>query len=167
MLDSVEEQRDSSSPLRADSPSSSPVFLPSPQHHSSSSSASSISSSGSSDIVRGPSIYLNFNWINRSAVTLCQSVDCLVDRTVNSVSSLCQESDSPLNSSAAAPLHHLTLPSLHSVMHMATDLRTSHPAGLIHSTPQVCSRSLFADRNLRSAPFWLFSKVQYFTPYHI
>uniref|UniRef100_A0A671XM40 Terminal nucleotidyltransferase 4A n=1 Tax=Sparus aurata TaxID=8175 RepID=A0A671XM40_SPAAU len=39
MLVSVEDQRDSSSPLSADSPSPSPVFLPSPQHHSSSSSA--------------------------------------------------------------------------------------------------------------------------------
>ncbi|KAL6108922.1 tent4a [Pungitius sinensis] len=48
MLVSVEDQRDSSSPLSADS--SSPVFLPSPQHHSSSSSACSISSSSGSDI---------------------------------------------------------------------------------------------------------------------
>ncbi|KAG7476041.1 non-canonical poly(A) RNA polymerase PAPD7-like isoform X1 [Solea senegalensis] len=50
MLVSVEDQRDSSSPLSADSPSPSPVFLPSPQHHSSSSSSSSacsLSSSGS------------------------------------------------------------------------------------------------------------------------
>ncbi|XP_036929909.1 terminal nucleotidyltransferase 4A-like isoform X3 [Acanthopagrus latus] len=47
MLVSVEDQRDSSSPLSADSPSPSPVFLPSPQHHSSSSSACSLSSSGS------------------------------------------------------------------------------------------------------------------------
>lgn len=53
MLVSVEDQRDSSSPLSADSPSPSPVFLPSPQHHSSSSSACSLSSSSSgSDIVR-------------------------------------------------------------------------------------------------------------------
>lgn len=51
MLVSVEDQRDTSSPLSADSPSPSPVFLPSPQHHSSSSSACSLSSSGS-DIVR-------------------------------------------------------------------------------------------------------------------
>lgn len=51
MLVSVEDQRDTSSPLSADSPSSSPVFLPSPQHHSSSSSACSLSSSSSgSDI---------------------------------------------------------------------------------------------------------------------
>ncbi|XP_075868798.1 terminal nucleotidyltransferase 4A-like isoform X2 [Nelusetta ayraudi] len=97
MLVSVEDQRDTSSPLSADSPSPSPVFLPSPQHHSSSSSASSLSSSGSSDI----------------------------------------ESDSPPNGSAAVPLHHLTLTSVHSVMHMATDLRASHPAGLIHNSPQV------------------------------
>ncbi|XP_068999316.1 terminal nucleotidyltransferase 4B-like [Embiotoca jacksoni] len=47
----VEDQRDSSSPLSADSPSPSPVFVPSPQHHSSSSSACSLSSSSSgSDI---------------------------------------------------------------------------------------------------------------------
>ncbi|XP_037533014.1 terminal nucleotidyltransferase 4A [Nematolebias whitei] len=38
------DQRDSSSPLSADSPSPSPVFPPSPQHHSSSSSACSLSS---------------------------------------------------------------------------------------------------------------------------
>lgn len=46
----VEDQRDSSSPLSADSPSPSPVFLPSPQHHSSSSSACSLYSSSGSDI---------------------------------------------------------------------------------------------------------------------
>ncbi|XP_013858884.1 non-canonical poly(A) RNA polymerase PAPD7 isoform X2 [Austrofundulus limnaeus] len=47
----VEDQRDSSSPLSADSSSPSPVFPPSPQHHSSSSSACSLSSSSSgSDI---------------------------------------------------------------------------------------------------------------------
>ncbi|XP_041649597.1 terminal nucleotidyltransferase 4A-like [Cheilinus undulatus] len=50
MLVSVEDQRDTSSPLSADSPSPSPVFLPSPQHHSSSSSACSLSSSSGSDI---------------------------------------------------------------------------------------------------------------------
>ncbi|XP_056142956.1 terminal nucleotidyltransferase 4A-like [Lampris incognitus] len=52
MLASVEDQRDSSSPLSADSPS--PVSLPSPQHHtsssSSSSSACSLSSFSGSDI---------------------------------------------------------------------------------------------------------------------
>ncbi|KAM6935348.1 terminal nucleotidyltransferase 4A-like [Lycodopsis pacificus] len=47
MLVSVEDQRDASSPLSADSLSPSPVFLPSPQHLSSSSSACSLSSSGS------------------------------------------------------------------------------------------------------------------------
>uniref|UniRef100_A0A3B3ZYP8 Terminal nucleotidyltransferase 4A n=1 Tax=Periophthalmus magnuspinnatus TaxID=409849 RepID=A0A3B3ZYP8_9GOBI len=46
MLVSVEDQRDTSSPLSGDSSSPSPVFLPSP-HHSSSSSACSLSSSGS------------------------------------------------------------------------------------------------------------------------
>ncbi|KAK5862595.1 hypothetical protein PBY51_017973 [Eleginops maclovinus] len=50
MLVSVEDQRDSSSPLSTDSPSPSPEFLPSPQHHSSSSSACSLSSSSGSDI---------------------------------------------------------------------------------------------------------------------
>ncbi|XP_010766954.1 non-canonical poly(A) RNA polymerase PAPD7 [Notothenia coriiceps] len=50
MLVSVEDQRDSSSPLSTDSPSPSPVFLPSPHHHSSSSSACSLSSSSGSDI---------------------------------------------------------------------------------------------------------------------
>ncbi|KAM9806055.1 terminal nucleotidyltransferase 4A-like [Syngnathus typhle] len=48
MLVSVEDQRDATSPLSADSSSSSPVFLNSPQHHSSSSSPSSSSSSSSS-----------------------------------------------------------------------------------------------------------------------
>ncbi|XP_019735648.1 non-canonical poly(A) RNA polymerase PAPD7-like [Hippocampus comes] len=48
MLASVEDQRDTASPLSADSSSSSPVFLNSPQHHSSSSSPSSSSSSSSS-----------------------------------------------------------------------------------------------------------------------
>lgn len=52
----VEEQRDTSSPLSADSLSPSPVFLPSPQHHSSSSSACSLSSSSGSDIVRSTNI---------------------------------------------------------------------------------------------------------------
>uniref|UniRef100_A0A8C6UQL9 polynucleotide adenylyltransferase n=1 Tax=Neogobius melanostomus TaxID=47308 RepID=A0A8C6UQL9_9GOBI len=46
MLVSIQDQRDTSSPLSADSTSPSPVFLPSP-HHSSSSSACSLSSSGS------------------------------------------------------------------------------------------------------------------------
>ncbi|XP_030249804.1 terminal nucleotidyltransferase 4A-like isoform X1 [Sparus aurata] len=96
MLVSVEDQRDSSSPLSADSPSPSPVFLPSPQHHSSSSSACSLSSSGS-DI----------------------------------------ESDSPPCSNAAIQLHPLTLASVHSVIQMATELRAAHPAGFIHTTPQI------------------------------
>ncbi|XP_034467615.1 terminal nucleotidyltransferase 4A-like isoform X2 [Hippoglossus hippoglossus] len=96
MLVSVEDQRDSSSPLSADSPSPSPVFLPSPQHHSSSSSACSLSSSSGSDI----------------------------------------ESDSPPCSNAAIHLHPLTLPSLHPVIQMTTDLRATHPAGFIHATPQ-------------------------------
>ncbi|XP_031154502.1 terminal nucleotidyltransferase 4A-like isoform X1 [Sander lucioperca] len=98
MLVSVEDQRDTSSPLSADSPSPSPVFLPSPQHHSSSSSACSLSSSSSgSDI----------------------------------------ESDSPPSSNAAIQLHPLTLASVHSVIQMATDLRATHPAGFIHTTPQI------------------------------
>ncbi|XP_028327423.1 terminal nucleotidyltransferase 4A-like [Gouania willdenowi] len=48
----ADDQRDSSSPLSADSLSPSPVFLPSPQHHSSSSSSSacSLCSSSGSDI---------------------------------------------------------------------------------------------------------------------
>ncbi|KAM9851970.1 terminal nucleotidyltransferase 4A-like [Aulostomus maculatus] len=96
MLVSVEDQRDTSSPLSADSPSPSPVFLSSPQHHSSSSSPCSLSSSGS-DI----------------------------------------ESDSPPSSNAAIQIHPLTLASVHSVIQMATDLRATHPAGFIHSTPQV------------------------------
>lgn len=66
MLVSVEDQRDTSSPLSADSPSPSPVFLPSPQHHSSSSSACSLSSSSSgSDIVR-PKDILSIETFNRS-----------------------------------------------------------------------------------------------------
>ncbi|KAG7235256.1 hypothetical protein INR49_002861 [Caranx melampygus] len=61
-LVSVEDQRDSSSPLSADSPSPSPVFLPSPQHHSSSSSACSLSSSSSgSDIESDSSITQSSN----------------------------------------------------------------------------------------------------------
>lgn len=46
----VEDHRDSSSPNSAESHSPSPVFLPSPQHHSSSSSACSLCSSSGSDI---------------------------------------------------------------------------------------------------------------------
>lgn len=61
VLVSVEDQRDTPSPLSADSPSPSPVFLTSPQHHSSSSSACSLSSSGS-DIVRLKDFYLPFNF---------------------------------------------------------------------------------------------------------
>lgn len=61
VLVSVEDQRDTPSPLSADSPSPSPVFLTSPQHHSSSSSACSLSSSGS-DIVRPKDFYLPFSF---------------------------------------------------------------------------------------------------------
>ncbi|KAM7420404.1 hypothetical protein PAMA_014900 [Pampus argenteus] len=97
MLVSVEDQRDTSSPLSADSPSPSPVFLSSPQHHSSSSSPCSLSSSSSGSDM---------------------------------------ESDSPPSSNVAIHLHPLTL-AVHSVMQMATDLRAAHPAGFIHTTPQV------------------------------
>ncbi|XP_019121882.2 non-canonical poly(A) RNA polymerase PAPD7 isoform X1 [Larimichthys crocea] len=47
------------------------------------------------------------------------------------------ESDSPPSSNAAIQLHPLTLASMHSVIQMATDLRATHPAGFIHTTPQV------------------------------
>ncbi|XP_034552896.1 terminal nucleotidyltransferase 4A-like [Notolabrus celidotus] len=99
LLVSVEDQRDSPSPLSADSPSPSPVFLPSPQHHSSSSSSSacSLSSSSGSDI----------------------------------------ESDSPPSSNTAIQLHPLTLASVQSVIQMASDLRATHSAGFIHTTPQM------------------------------
>ncbi|XP_053182746.1 terminal nucleotidyltransferase 4A-like [Scomber japonicus] len=50
MLVPVEDQRDTSSPLSADSSSPSPIFRDSPQHHSSSSSPCSSSSSSGSDI---------------------------------------------------------------------------------------------------------------------
>ncbi|XP_026229009.1 terminal nucleotidyltransferase 4A-like [Anabas testudineus] len=96
MLVSMEDQRDTSSPLSADSPSPSPVFLPSPQHHSSSSSACSLSSSGS-------------------------DIEC----------------DSPPSSNAALQIHPLSLATVHSVIQMAADPRATHPAGLIHTTPQV------------------------------
>ncbi|KAF7652196.1 hypothetical protein LDENG_00100040 [Lucifuga dentata] len=102
MLVSMEEQRDSSSPLSADSPSPSPVFLPSPQHHSSSSSSSSSSSACSLSSFSGSDI----------------------------------ESDSPLSSNAVQ-LHALTLASVPSVIQMAADLRATHPAGFIPTTPQV------------------------------
>ena len=62
MLGSMEEQRDTSSPLSADSPSPSPVFLQSPQHRSSSSSACSLSSSGS-DIVRLKDFWFPFEHV--------------------------------------------------------------------------------------------------------
>ncbi|XP_074539958.1 terminal nucleotidyltransferase 4A-like [Halichoeres trimaculatus] len=99
MLASVEDQRDTSSPLSTDSSSPSPVFLPSPQHHSSSSSSSacSLSSSSGSDI----------------------------------------ESDSPPSSNSAIQLHPLTLASVQSVIQMASDLRATHSAGFIHTTPQL------------------------------
>ncbi|XP_072316857.1 terminal nucleotidyltransferase 4A-like [Eucyclogobius newberryi] len=96
MLVSMEDQRDTCSPLSADSSSPSPVFLPSP-HHSSSSSACSLSSSSGSDA----------------------------------------ESDSPQSTAAIHPLHPLTLASVHSVIQMATDLRTTLLPGLIPSAPQV------------------------------
>ncbi|XP_077454676.1 terminal nucleotidyltransferase 4A-like [Stigmatopora argus] len=54
MLFSVADQRDTASPVSADSSSPSPVFLNSPQHHSSSSSPSSNSSSSGSDIESDP-----------------------------------------------------------------------------------------------------------------
>ncbi|XP_061807050.1 terminal nucleotidyltransferase 4A-like isoform X1 [Nerophis lumbriciformis] len=50
MLVSVEDQRDTASPLSTDSLSPSPVFLNSPKHHSSSSPCSNSSSSSGSDI---------------------------------------------------------------------------------------------------------------------
>lgn len=103
MLVSMEDQRDSSSPLSADSPSPSPVFLPSPQHHSSASSSSSSSSSACS---------------------------------LSSFSGSDIESDSP-PSSNAIQLHALTLASVPSVIQMAADLRATHPAGFIPTTPQV------------------------------
>ncbi|KAM4632667.1 terminal nucleotidyltransferase 4A-like [Polymixia lowei] len=103
MLASMEDQRDSSSPLSADSPSPSPVSLPSPQHHSSSTSSSSSSSACSLSSFSGSDI----------------------------------ESDSPPSSGAAIQLHTLTLASVSSVIQMATDLRTAHPAGFIPTTPQV------------------------------
>ncbi|XP_054638941.1 terminal nucleotidyltransferase 4A-like isoform X2 [Dunckerocampus dactyliophorus] len=64
MLVSVEDQRDTSSPLSADSPSPSPVFLNSPQHPSSPSSSSSSSpcsnsSSSGSDIESDPPLSIN------------------------------------------------------------------------------------------------------------
>ncbi|KAJ0065886.1 hypothetical protein NL108_000126, partial [Boleophthalmus pectinirostris] len=96
MLVSMDDQRDTSSPLSANSSSPSPVFLPSP-HHSSSSSACSLSSSGSD-----------------------------------------AESDSPPSTTPAIhPLHPLTLASVHSVIQMATDLRTTLPPGFIPSAPQM------------------------------
>lgn len=55
-----EDQRDSSSPLSTDSPSPSPVFPPSPQHHSSSSSACSLSSG--SDAVRPQFLFVPDNF---------------------------------------------------------------------------------------------------------
>ncbi|KAK7887191.1 hypothetical protein WMY93_026812 [Mugilogobius chulae] len=98
MLVSMEDQRDTCSPLSADSSSPSPVFLPSP-HHSSSSSACSLSSSSGSDV----------------------------------------ESDSPPSTAAIHPLHPLALASVHSVIQMATDLRTTLPPAFISTTPQVLS----------------------------
>lgn len=50
---------------------------------------------------------------------------------------LFQEFDSPPSSSAAVQLHPLSLTSVHSVIQMAADPRAAHPAGLIHTTPQV------------------------------
>ncbi|KAF3691690.1 Non-canonical poly(A) RNA polymerase PAPD7 [Channa argus] len=114
MLDSMEDQRDTCSPLSVDSPSPSPVFLPSPQHHSSSSSSSSacsLSSSSGSDI----------------------------------------ESDSTLRTNAAVQLHPLTLSSVHSVIHMATNPRITHPAGFMHTTPQV---QMTLPENLSDHPFY-------------
>lgn len=47
------------------------------------------------------------------------------------------ESDSPSSAAAIHPLHPLTLPSVHSVLQMATNLRTTFPPGFISSAPQV------------------------------
>ncbi|CAK6954396.1 terminal nucleotidyltransferase 4A-like [Scomber scombrus] len=96
MLVPVEDQRDTSSPLSADSSSPSPIFRDSPQHHSSSSSPCSSSSSSGSDI----------------------------------------ESDSPSSINSAIHLHSLTLSSVPSLIQMAAELRATHPAGFIHTTPQ-------------------------------
>uniref|UniRef100_A0A1A7W7U4 Terminal nucleotidyltransferase 4A n=1 Tax=Iconisemion striatum TaxID=60296 RepID=A0A1A7W7U4_9TELE len=66
----VEDQRDSSSPLSADSLSPSPVFPPSPQHHSSSSSACSLSSSSSGSDIESESPQSNSNAIQLYPLTL-------------------------------------------------------------------------------------------------
>uniref|UniRef100_A0A1A8RY76 Terminal nucleotidyltransferase 4A n=1 Tax=Nothobranchius rachovii TaxID=451742 RepID=A0A1A8RY76_9TELE len=66
----VEDQRDSSSPLSADSLSPSPVFPPSPQHHSSSSSACSLSSSSSGSDIESESPQSNSNTIQLYPFTL-------------------------------------------------------------------------------------------------
>lgn len=151
VLVSVEDQRDTPSPLSADSPSPSPVFLTSPQHHSSSSSACSLSSSGS-DIVRPKDFYLPFSFWWHHQVLLRSSqftpdhmaVLCRL-QLHRILHSFCppplQESESPPNS--AVHLHPLTLASVHSVIQMAADPRVAHPTGFIHNSPQVCFCSTY------------------------
>ncbi len=65
-----------------------------------------------------------------------------------------QESDSPPSTNAAIQLHPLTLASVQSVIQMATDLRAAHPAGFIHTTPQVGS-VLFGRLQVAEATFTL------------
>ncbi|KAM4580190.1 terminal nucleotidyltransferase 4A-like isoform 1-T1 [Odontesthes bonariensis] len=66
----AEDQRDTSSPLSADSPSPPPVFLPSPQHHSSSSSACSLSSSPSGSDIESDSSLSSSTAIQLQSLTL-------------------------------------------------------------------------------------------------
>ncbi|KAM9722693.1 terminal nucleotidyltransferase 4A-like [Menidia menidia] len=66
----VEDLRDTSSPLSADSPSPPPVFLPSPHHHSSSSSASSLSSSPSGSDIESDSSLSSSTTIQLQSLTL-------------------------------------------------------------------------------------------------
>ncbi|XP_061675616.1 terminal nucleotidyltransferase 4A-like [Syngnathoides biaculeatus] len=112
MLVSLEDQRDTASPLSADSSSPSPVFLNSPEHHSSSSSprsnsSSSSSSSSGSDIESDPP--LSTNGVHLQSLNLA------------SVHSIMQMAAHPAGFIHTAPqFYHKNLPSVSLVhRHMA------------------------------------------------
>ncbi|XP_061531830.1 terminal nucleotidyltransferase 4A-like isoform X1 [Phycodurus eques] len=114
LLVSVEDQRDTASPLSADSSSPSPVFLNSPHHHSSSSSPSSNSSSSGSDIESDPP--LSTNGLHLQSLNLA------------SVHSIMQMAAHPAGFIHTAPqFYHENLPSVSMVhRHMAQAAVSPH-----------------------------------------
>lgn len=128
MLVSVEDQRDTSSPLSADSPSPSPVFLGSPQHHSSSSSPCSLSSSSSGSDIESDSPPSSNGAIPLHPFTLA-SVHAMMQmatdlRATHPAGFIHTTSQMPLPSLSNCQFYHENLPSI-SVVHRQTSQAVS------------------------------------------